>query len=139
EPLLASPPGRTRGWDVISGRQMLWAAGFAALGAAVALGVNAFADGGGGGDGDPSAGATNDGVATPRSIPAPVRPNPESNPEAAELFDIVTGFQDLELHARYRVSLGEAPDRSSEIEIWQKDGQFRQEADARTPGGEPGA
>lgn len=119
---------------MVSGRQALWAAGFAALGAAVALGVNAVADG----DSDPSASPTDESP-TPQTIPSPVRPDPEDNPEAAELFDIVTSFQTLELHASYRVTLGEEPDQSSVIEIWQKDGQFRQEADARTPGGDPGA
>lgn len=116
---------------MVTGRQVLWAVGFTALGAAVALGVNAVADSDPGGG--PASAPT--GMPTPLEIPSPVPPDPDENPEAAEFFDIVSSFQTLELHATYRITLSARPGDASEVEIWQKDGQFRQEADAQSADG----
>ena len=56
------------------------------------------------------------------------RPDEAKNPEAAELYDLITDFTGLTLHARYRVEVTGRPEATSTIEIWQKDGKVRQEA-----------
>ncbi len=79
----------------------------------------------------------------PRTTDLPVettttvdRPDEDENPEAAELYDLVTAFADLTVHARYQVEVAERPGAGSIIEIWQKDGQVRQEATIASPQGE---
>jgi hypothetical protein len=56
------------------------------------------------------------------------RPDPEENPAAAELYDLVTEFPEKTLHATYQVTVTERPGVVSTIEIWQKDGKVRQDA-----------
>ncbi len=56
------------------------------------------------------------------------RPDEGLNPEAAELYDLVTSFGELTIHATYQVEVAARPDSSTTIEIWQKDGKVRQEA-----------
>jgi hypothetical protein len=114
----------------VTGRQVGAALGFAALGAVVALAVNAVAtdDGGTPADG---------GSPSPAANPTFERPDEATNPEAAEFYDLVTAFQNLTLHATYRVT-ATAETTPSIIEIWQKDGQFRQETTVATEAGQAG-
>ena len=79
----------------------------------------------------------------PRTTDLPVettttvdRPDEDLNPEAAELYDLVTAFADLTVHARYQVEVADRAGAASVIEIWQKDGQVRQEATVASPQGE---
>ena len=66
------------------------------------------------------------------------RPDEAENPEAAELYDLVTAFTDLTLHARYRVEVTDRTEATSIIEIWQKEGQVRQEATVESGAGAGG-
>ncbi|MGH9274826.1 MAG: hypothetical protein ACRDZU_09280 [Acidimicrobiales bacterium] len=66
------------------------------------------------------------------------RPDESQNPEAAELYDLVTAFTGLTLHASYRVEVADRPEATSTIEIWQKEGQVRQEATVEAGAGAGG-
>jgi hypothetical protein len=93
-----------------------------AMGAGIGLGVAAMVRD----DDDGDATTTQDlPVETTTTIG---RPDEAANPGAAELYDLVTAFGDLTLHAKYRVEVAGRPEATSVIEIWQKDGKVRQEA-----------
>ena len=66
------------------------------------------------------------------------RPDEAQNPEAAELYDLITEFSELTLHASYRVEVTDRPEATSTIEIWQKDGKVRQEATVESGAGANG-
>jgi hypothetical protein len=92
-----------------------------AIGTGIGIGLaTAFRDddGGSGDSGDD---------ATPRTTLAIERPDAAENPEAAELFDLVTAFPALTLHAKYKVTVAGGAS-ATEVEIWQKGGKVRQDA-----------
>lgn len=117
---------------MVTGRQVGAALGFVALGAVVALAVNAVTTA----DNDGSDQPNGSGEPTPAAIPTFERPDPETNPEAAEFFDLVTAFQDVTLHATYRFTASAGSGTPSIVEIWQKGGQFRQESTVTTASGQ---
>ena len=101
------------------------------VGAGIGLGVAVAI---GGGDDDPA--ASNElPVETTTTVE---RPDEAANPEAAELYDLVTAFADLTVHARYQVTVTDRPEATSVIEIWQKDGKVRQEATVQAGPGADG-
>lgn len=103
-----------------------WIAGavlLMAVGAALALaGVTAL-------DRNDDATTSSEPAAEPTERQTVERPDAEANPAAAELYDLVSSFADLTLHARYRVEVAARPGMTSMIDVWQKDGRVRQEAE----------
>lgn len=116
----------------MSSKRIIGALLLLAIGAGIGLG---FATLVGGDDDDDDAGGEDLPVETTTTVE---RPDESENPEAAELYDLVTAFTDLTLHARYRVEVTERPEAASIIEIWQKDGQVRQEATVEAGAGAGG-
>jgi hypothetical protein len=104
----------------MSSKRIVGALLLLAIGAGLGLGVAAMV---GGDDDDPSVADLP--VETTTTVE---RPDEDRNPEAAELYDLVTAFTGLTVHATYRVEVADRPEATSIIEIWQKDGQVRQEA-----------
>lgn len=118
----------------MSSKRIIGALLLLAIGAGLGVGFAAMI-GGDDDDGDDDASTT---TLPFESTTTVERPDEDENPEAAELFDLVTAFTDLTLHARYRVEVAERPEASSIIEIWQKDGQVRQEATVEAGAGAGG-
>jgi hypothetical protein len=59
------------------------------------------------------------------------RPDATTDPAAAELFDLVSAFGEKTLHARYELAVTARPDTEMTVELWQLDGEVRQDAEVR--------
>lgn len=117
----------------MSSKRIIGALLLLAIGAGLGLGFATLI--GGDDDEDDDASSTTLPVETTTTVE---RPDEAENPEAAELYDLVTAFSSITLHARYRVEVTERPDAASIIEIWQKGGQVRQEATVESGAGAGG-
>ena len=114
----------------MSSKRIVGALLLLAIGAGIGLGVAAMV-----GDDDDDPSVADLPVETTTTVE---RPDEDRNPEAAELYDLVTAFTGLTIHASYRVEVADRPEASSIIEIWQKDGQVRQEATVQSGPGADG-